>query len=301
MDFNYICRNAVTLDDGSRYVEVKFRNKAFRMDYKDGRTETFLEFVNDRTAVAKALVYDGDRQMAEAYGMRIWTETAPNYIESAETVALGRALSDIGYNLFTSDVMMNGQTFKNQKIRLDDGSMYLNVGFRVAWFKSKHPEALIKKEIVRYENSFAVMKATVLNKNGKILVEAHARRDFMDNEEGGRYFLETAETAAVGRALNLMGYDLPPEENADTMGEYQHFMADMPVRRNTNQSLPPFNGRGAGAGPLAVIIDYPCRLQGYTLKNVLEQGGENGYQMLQELLKYDISDELRAAILGISD
>ena len=68
MDFYYICRNAVTLDDGSRYVEVKFRNKAFRMDYKDGRTETFLEFVNDRTAVAKALVYDGDRQMAEAYG-----------------------------------------------------------------------------------------------------------------------------------------------------------------------------------------------------------------------------------------
>ena len=58
----------------------------------------------------------------------------------------------------------------------------------------------------------AIVKATIENE-GEVLATAHAMRIWSDAHAAGHFFLESAETAAVARALSMIGYDLPPEES----------------------------------------------------------------------------------------
>ena len=100
-------------------------------------------------------------------------------------------------------------------IRDADGqeSLYLDVQYRKMWFRLCNPTGKIVKKICTFDGNLAVVEARIyLDRNDapeNFVSNAFAQR-FVDpnNPEYGTRYLESAETAAVGRALADAGYGL---------------------------------------------------------------------------------------------
>lgn len=92
-------------------------------------------------------------------------------------------------------------------------SLYLDVQYRKMWFRLCNPTGKIVKKICNFDGSLAVVEARVyLDRNDppeNYVSNAFAQR-FIDpsNQDYGSRYLESAETAAVGRALADAGYGL---------------------------------------------------------------------------------------------
>ncbi len=81
------------------------------------------------------------------------------------------------------------------------GADYLDVKWRLLWLRKEHPDAAIVTDLVQYDPQLAIFKATVtLPTGGKATgYGSETAADFPD-------FIEKAETKAIGRALNALGY-----------------------------------------------------------------------------------------------
>src|SRR4029079_11454330 len=94
------------------------------------------------------------------------------------------------------------------------GAEYLDVKWRLLWLRKEHPDAEIITDLVQHDPQMAIFKATVtLPTGGKATgYGSETAADFPD-------FIEKAETKAVGRALNALGYggqfsDVPRDDAA---------------------------------------------------------------------------------------
>lgn len=78
---------------------------------------------------------------------------------------------------------------------------YLDVKWRLLWLRREHPDAQIITEHVTIGDSSAIFKATVSVPSG-------GRATGYGSETAGDFgdFIEKAETKAIGRALNALGY-----------------------------------------------------------------------------------------------
>jgi hypothetical protein len=78
---------------------------------------------------------------------------------------------------------------------------YLDVKWRLLWLRREHPDAEILTEHVRIDEGMAIFKATVSVPTG-------GRATGYGSETAGDFgdFIEKAETKAIGRALNALGY-----------------------------------------------------------------------------------------------
>lgn len=244
MDKREVDKRAVILNDGTPYLEVKYRIMDFRMKYPAGRIQTELINYGDAWACMKASVYSDmkcENIISEAYSLRRFTEQDPAFMEVAETIAIGRALSDAGFNLPSQDLMEEPDATRFQQM-MDDGTVYLPVSYRVAWVRKDRPGVYIKKTLVNLQENYAVVKVEVID-DGNILADAHARRAWRD-DDAGQFFLESAETAAVGRALSILGYDLPPGLNRGNDITEGHGFAEMSYGRKFSEdegvNVPPY-------------------------------------------------------------
>ena len=82
------------------------------------------------------------------------------------------------------------------------GKDYLEVKWRLVWFREDHPDYGIHTEIIELDEKHAVFKAAITNPDGRLLSSgtgSESTKDFGD-------FIEKAETKAVGRALAMLGY-----------------------------------------------------------------------------------------------
>jgi len=81
------------------------------------------------------------------------------------------------------------------------GSDYLDVKWRLLWLRKEHPDAEIVTELVQHDPQLAIFKATVTVPSGGKATGygSETASDFPD-------FIEKAETKAIGRALNALGY-----------------------------------------------------------------------------------------------
>ena len=100
---------------------------------------------------------------------------------------------------------------------------YLDVKYRKLWFRLMYPEGKITKRIVKLENDFAIIESKVyLNRNDPedaFVSCAFAQRWRKDDDGYGLKYVETAETAAVGRALADAGFGIQfsePGEDRDS-------------------------------------------------------------------------------------
>lgn len=82
------------------------------------------------------------------------------------------------------------------------GKDYLQVAWRLVWFREEHPDWAIVTSILESDVDHAIFRAVICDENGVQKCTGHgseSKRDFGD-------YLEKAETKAVGRALAMLGY-----------------------------------------------------------------------------------------------
>lgn len=81
------------------------------------------------------------------------------------------------------------------------GQDYLDVKFRLLWLRKEHPDAVIETEHIELTGARAIFRATARLPTGGIATGygSETPEDFGD-------YIEKAETKAIGRALNALGY-----------------------------------------------------------------------------------------------
>ena len=108
------------------------------------------------------------------------------------------------------------------------GKDYLEVKWRVVWFREDHPDWCINTDCIVQDQDHAIFKAIICDENGIQKSAGHgseSKKDFAD-------FLEKAETKAIGRALAMLGYGT--QFVADELDEGERIV-DSPVNRKQEQ------------------------------------------------------------------
>jgi len=104
------------------------------------------------------------------------------------------------------------------------GKDYLQVAWRLVWFREDHPDFGINAEALTLADDHAIFKATITNADGIQISSGHgseSKKDFGD-------FIEKAETKAIGRALAMLGYGT--QFAADELDEGDRIV-DSPISR----------------------------------------------------------------------
>lgn len=108
------------------------------------------------------------------------------------------------------------------------GKDYLQVAYRLVWFREENPSAIIETEFVNLTDKFALCKATIKRDSGVIVATAHKREDASHFAD----FCEKSETGAIGRALALCGYGT--QFCAEEFDEGSRIV-DAPLEKKSNQ------------------------------------------------------------------
>jgi len=97
-----------------------------------------------------------------------------------------------------------------RQLRGRGGGEYLDVKWRLVWLRSDPPDAVIETNLVQLDSTIAVFKATVTVPTGGSATGygSETPADFPD-------YIEKAETKAIGRALNALGYGAQFREPGD--------------------------------------------------------------------------------------
>ena len=113
------------------------------------------------------------------------------------------------------------------------GQQYLEVKYRVLWFRTDHPAGSIETEVVSMDP--LLVRAIVTDADGKRLATGHGGADAGGRKVvwSGREF-EKAETAAIGRALAHAGFGT--QFTGEVEGDH---LADSPVTPPTTRKATP--------------------------------------------------------------
>jgi hypothetical protein len=82
------------------------------------------------------------------------------------------------------------------------GKEYLEVKYRLVWFREDHPDWSIETELANVTDVSAYAKAIIRDDKGRVIATSHK----FESIQGFPDFIEKAETGAIGRALALIGY-----------------------------------------------------------------------------------------------
>jgi len=111
------------------------------------------------------------------------------------------------------------------------GKDYLQVAWRLVWFREDHPDWCINADCIEQDQDHAIFKAVICDGNGCQLSSGHgseSKKDFGD-------YLEKAETKAIGRALAMLGYGT--QFAADELDEGTRIV-DSPINRTVKEPEP---------------------------------------------------------------
>jgi hypothetical protein len=128
---------------------------------------------------------------------------------------------------------------------------YLEVKWRIAWFRDKYPHGTITTAAVllEWEKGIAIYQATVEDGEG-----GRATGTGTETRQGFADFVEKAETRAMGRALAALG--IGTQFVGEELSEGDH-IADAPVAQGAGQAGNPLTagipqgGNGTGRLPVA--------------------------------------------------
>jgi len=151
--------------------------------------------------------------------------------------------------------LKEASAFNPQKhlMRLRGGQEYLEVKWRLVWFREEHPDWGIETSPVEIDlgQGLAIFSAKVFNAEGKLMAtgtKMETRNDFGD-------YVEKAETGAIGRALAVCGYGT---QFAPELEEGDRFV-DAPIGppREELQRGAPGAARGRAASAARVTCSSP--------------------------------------------
>ena len=133
-------------------------------------------------------------------------------------------------------------------IRVKGGAEYLEVKWRLVWFRTEHPNGRVQTEVQEHdrEHGYARVKARIefdVRRDGQLVTAASEStgtetvKDFAD-------YLEKAETKAIGRALAALGYGTQFAGDFDLQNpDGSQHVVDAPVSRSLSS-----NGRKRSSG-----------------------------------------------------
>lgn len=110
------------------------------------------------------------------------------------------------------------------------GKDYLEVKWRLVWFREEHPNYGIITTAVEIDDKHALFCAAITDENGRQLSSGYGSESIKDFGD----FIEKAETKAVGRALAMLGYGT---QFAPELEEGER-LADAPVQRTKPAEKP---------------------------------------------------------------
>lgn len=122
------------------------------------------------------------------------------------------------------------------------GKEYLEVKYRLVWFREDHPDWSIETELVSVTDVSAYAKATIREDKGRVIATSHK----YESIQGFPDFIEKAETGAIGRALALIGYGT--QFCADELDEGKRIV-DAPVTSRQQRGGNILNDRIAQSHP----------------------------------------------------
>lgn len=98
----------------------------------------------------------------------------------------------------------------NQSLKSTDikGKGYIEVNQRIKAFRQVYPTGTISTDIISLENGVVMMKATVLDEDGKTLATGFAYEKESSSFINKTSFIENCETSAIGRALGFCGFGI---------------------------------------------------------------------------------------------
>ena len=98
----------------------------------------------------------------------------------------------------------------NESLKATDikGKGYIEVNQRIKAFRQVYPTGTISTEILSLENGVVMMKATVLDDDGKTLATGLAYEKESSSFINKTSFIENCETSAIGRALGFCGFGI---------------------------------------------------------------------------------------------
>lgn len=85
---------------------------------------------------------------------------------------------------------------------------YVEVNQRIKAFRQVYPTGTISTDIISLENGVVMMKATVLDEDGKTLATGLAYEKESSSFINKTSFIENCETSAIGRALGFCGFGI---------------------------------------------------------------------------------------------
>ncbi len=193
-----------------------------------------------------------------------------------------------------------GKTFDpTAHLSLLNGKDYLEVKWRLAWFRDEHPDGQILTEMIRWDDTIAIFKASVSVRDGGTATGwgSETPKDFRD-------YIEKAETKALGRALAALGYGTQfAYEFEDPSNEERPKVVDSPVSRPAQPKTPAGNAPPpsgpATKGPLAT----PAQVQAiYTIGRGLamhESEIDNISQRLYKVVPVSLSKQQASAFIDM--
>ncbi len=157
--------------------------------------------------------------------------------------------------------MKTFKTPKGTELPLLDlrGKDYLQVCYRLVWFREDHPDWSIETEITDLDDKSSLAKAIIKNAESRIMSTSHKYED----AQGFGDFREKAETGAIGRALALIGYGTQFAPDLDE-GER---IVDSPNERPRQIAGPKSTEPSAlcpGCNGKMMVSKYPNKLTGLT-------------------------------------
>ena len=128
-------------------------------------------------------------------------------------------------------MMRNYRTTKGTELPLLNlrGKEYLEVKYRLVWFREDHADWSIETDLVSVTDVSAYAKATIKDEKGRVIATSHK----FESVQGFPDFIEKAETGSIGRALALIGYGT--QFCADELDEGDRIV-DAPVQLKQNYS-----------------------------------------------------------------
>jgi hypothetical protein len=183
--------------------------------------------------------------------------------------------------------MKTVKTPKGTELPLTDikGKDYLNIPYRITWFREEKPSWGIETEFIMQNEKLAIAKATIKDEAGRIVSQAHKH----ETVEGFSDHREKAETGAIGRALANLGYGTQFALDLDEGVR----LADSPLdyKKPPAQQqgmIPPtvIPNRAPGADVSHQDDDYDAHFESYIVKFGKYKGKDLKSVDPQELVSY---------------